>query len=278
MLKDEDWSGKGVLSMKLRVGKIPYANLFPIFYMIEKQGGGDRYDIIEGVPSELNRKLRDNIIDISPSSSIEHLRHPDRYEVIRNHSISADGSIKSILLFSKTPLDSLNGQTILTSSQSETSVALVKIICRKFYNLACVFAPSADPIGKALGSHQAYMLIGDDAIRESHKWPDLHVYDLGSLWKQHTGLPFTYALWLVRKECAAEAPEDLSGFFRDLDTAKKLSQTGLREAAAAWPHKTMLPQEDLIAYWQGISYDLTDEHWKSLSLFRQYAVELGLIP
>jgi len=264
--------------VKLRIGKIPYANLFPIFYMIDKQGGGARYDIIEGVPSDLNQKLRDAIIDVSPSSSIEHLRHPDRYDVIRNHSISADGPIQSILLFSKIPLESLNGQTILTSSQSETSVALVKIICRKFYNLACTFASSAASIGKALPSNPAYMLIGDDAIRESRKWPELHVYDLGSLWKQHTGLPFTYALWLVRKEYAAEDPKTLSGFIRDLDTAKRLSQTGLREAAAAWPHKTLLPQEDLIAYWEAISYDLTDEHRKGLALFRHYAVELGLIP
>lgn len=264
--------------MKLRIGKIPYANLYPIFYMIEKTGGNARYDIIEGVPSELNRKLRDESIDISPSSSIEHLRHPDRYDVIRNHSISADGEIQSILLFSKAPLASLQGQAVLTSSQSETSVALLQIICRKFYDLDCTFASSADPIEKALQSNPAYLLIGDDAIRESHKWPDLHVYDLGSLWKQHTGLPFTYALWLVRKACAAEASETLAGFIRDLDTAKELSQKDLREAAAAWPHRAMLPQEDLIAYWQAISYDLTDEHRKGLALFRRYCVELGLIP
>ncbi len=263
---------------KLRVGKITYANLFPIFYMMEQEGGSSRYDIIDGVPSELNRKLRDGAIDISPSSSIEYLRYPDRYQVIRNHSISADGPIKSILLFSKTSLESLNGQTILTSSQSETSVALVEIICRKFFNLACTFEPSADPVGTALQSSPAYMLIGDEAIQESLKWPDLFMYDLGSLWKQHTGLPFTYALWLVRKECAAEMPEALAEFIRHLDMAKKHAQRGLREAAAAWPHKTLLPQEDLIAYWEGISYDLTSRHWRGLSLFRRYAIELGLIP
>src|SRR5512134_2759317 len=106
--------------MKLHIGRIPYANLFPIFYLMGKRGDAP-YDIIEGVPSELNRKLRDGIIDISPSSSIEHLRHPDKYDVIRNHSISADGPIRSIFLFSRMPLEALDGQTILTSSQSETS-------------------------------------------------------------------------------------------------------------------------------------------------------------
>jgi predicted solute-binding protein len=38
----------------------------------------------------------------------------------------------------------------------------------------------------------------------------------------------------------------------------------------------MLSTSDLIAYWEGISYDLTDEHRKGLALFRQYAEELGL--
>jgi chorismate dehydratase len=264
--------------MKLRIGKISYANLFPIFYMIEKHGGRAQYDIIEGVPSELNRKLRENIIDISPSSSIEHLRNPDKYDVIKNHSISADGPIKSILLFSRIPLEALDGKSILTSSQSETSVALVEIICRKFYNLACTFISSSEPIGKALQSYPAYLLIGDDAISQSRMWPDLHVYDLGSLWKQHTGLPFTYALWLVRKECASQDPETLAGFIRDLDTAKVRSQAHLREVAKAWPHKAMLSTDDLIAYWGGISYDLTDEHGKGLILFRQYAEEIGLLP
>jgi chorismate dehydratase len=261
---------------RLRVGRIPYANLFPIFYMLEKEDRGAAYDFIEGVPSELNRQLRQGVIDVSPSSSIEHLRNPDRYEVIANHSISADGPIRSILLFSRRPLEFLEGQTILTSSQSETSVALIEIICRKFYRLTCRFVSSAEPIGKALQSHPAYMLIGDDAILEARKWPGLHLYDLGSLWKQHTGLPFTYALWLVRKELASGAGP-LSTFIGDLDKAKRLARAGFSEAAGAWPLKALLPEEDLIAYWNGISYDLTEEHWKGLSLFRQYAEELGLL-
>jgi chorismate dehydratase len=263
---------------KLRIGRIPYANLFPIFYMIGKQGGGDRYDIIDGVPSVLNRQLRDGIIDVSPSSSIEHLRYPDAYDVIRNHSISADGPIRSIFLFSRIPLEELAGKTILTSSQSETSAALVKIICRKFYHMTCTFAASGEPIEKALQSHVAYLLIGDDAISQSRRWPDLHLYDLGSIWKQHTGLPFTYALWLVRKESASASPEALAAFIADLDTAKEASLLNLGEIAEAWPMKGMLSADDLIAYWKGISYDLTDEHWKGLALFRQYAEELGLLP
>ena len=262
---------------RLRIGKIPYINLFPIFHVIEKLAGNDRYTIIEGVPSVLNRSLREGSIDISPSSSIEHLRHPDKYDVISNHSVSADGPVRSIYLFSRVPLEALDGQTILTSSQSETSVALLKIICRKFYHLTCTFSSSGEPIETALRSHPSYLLIGDDAISQFRRWQGLHVYDLGDLWKQHTGLPFTYALWLVRKECARTVPAELASFVRDLDRAKELALSDLGRIASAAPFKGILSENALVDYWRGISYDLTEGHLKGLGLFRQYATELGLL-
>jgi len=120
---------------RLRIGKIPYANLFPIFYMIEKESDLSGYEFIEGAPSELNKKIREGLIDISPSSSIEYLRHPDKYTLIENHSISSKGPVGSILLFSKQPIETLDGLSILTSSQSETSVALIQIVMKKFYEL-----------------------------------------------------------------------------------------------------------------------------------------------
>jgi len=121
--------------VKLRIGKIPYANLFPIFYMLEKECDCSSYEFVEGVPSVLNKMLRDGEIDVSPSSSIEYLRNPSLYRIIDGHSISSKGHVKSILLFSKIPIVELNGGTIYVSSQSETSVALLDIILKKFYTI-----------------------------------------------------------------------------------------------------------------------------------------------
>jgi chorismate dehydratase len=121
------------------------------------------------------------------------------------------------------------------------------------------------------------MLIGDDAISQAQHWPGLYIYDLGELWKRHTGLPFTYALWLVRKECPQQTPDALSAFVHDLDRAKEDALAGLREAAEASPFRSMLSEDDLVAYWRGISYDFGPNHKKGLDLFRQYAEELGLL-
>jgi chorismate dehydratase len=264
---------------KLRIGEIPYANLYPIFFMLRKEADLSGYEFVGGVPSDLNRKIREGLIDISPSSSIEYLRHRDRYELIRDHSISSKGPVGSILLFSKTPIEALEGLTVLTSSQSETSVALLRIVLKKFYGLDCFFESSHKPLRDALSSDTPYLLIGDEALREAvRKWPGIiYIYDIGNEWFHHTGLPFTFALWIARRDCCSGKRDLYRKFLEDLDRAKTSAMKNLDKIAAVCPLKDILSEEYLLCYWRQMSFDLTNEHRKGLELFSAYAEELGLI-
>ncbi|MBI5847288.1 MAG: menaquinone biosynthesis protein [Nitrospirae bacterium] len=264
--------------MKLKIGKISYANVWPIFYMLERDADCSSYEFVEGVPSALNRMLREGSIDISPSSSIEYLKNPALYDIIENHSIDSNGPVGSVLLFSKKPIGDLEGETILLTSQSETSIALLQITLRKFYGLSCRYLQTAEPLGKAIRSHAAYLLIGDDALTEAANWPDLHIYDLGQLWTEHTGLPFTYALWLLRKESRREKESLVRRFVSDLEGAQQRALGDLDGIAAVSPFRSILPEKQLADYWRGISYTFSAAHKKGFALFRQYATELGLLP
>jgi len=262
---------------RLLIGEIPYANLFPIFYMLKRESDLSGYEFIEGSPSDLNRQIREGRIDVSPSSSIEYLRHQNKYELIENHSISSAGPVGSILLFSKKPIETLGGLSVLTSSQSETSVALIQIVLNKFYELDCSFQSSTLQLKDALGSSSAYLLIGDEALMESIKWHDLYQYDIGELWYKHTGLPFTFALWIAHKDCCTGKNELYKKFIDDLNRAKSSALNRMETVAASCPLKNMLSEEGLLSYWKKISYDFSDEHKKGLALFNAYAKELGLI-
>lgn len=263
--------------LKLKIGRFSYSNLFPIFYTLEKECDCSEYEFIEGVPSELNKKIRENEIDVSPSSSIEYLRNPDKYDLLEEHSISSKGPVGSIFLFSKRPIETLDGLTVLTSSQSETSVALIKIIFRKFYDIECNLRSSSLPITEAIKSNPAYLLIGDEALGEALKWPKLFIYDIGEMWYKNTGLPSVFALWIIRKSCCEEKAALLEKFKRDLLKAKESALKNFESIAKASPLRKVLSEEELVAYWKGISYDFTDEHRKGLELFRRYSKELGFI-
>lgn len=270
--------------MALKVGRIPFANLYPIFYTLEHEFDCSEYKFIDGVPSALNRMLRTGEIDLSPSSSIEYLRHEDQYTIIKGHSISSTGPVKSIILFSKEPLERLNNKTVLVSAQSETSAALLKIIFEKFLQIKSDLRTAVLNYGSLSLVSDPYLLIGDDAMKavKSYTKSDgpqsLHIYDLGEIWYKYTGLPFIFALWIVRNECLLEKKDLLERFIRDLDKAKELALKGLKKIASKYPEKDILTADELVSYWQkNISYDFSEEHKKGLSLFKKLSAELCLL-
>ena len=264
---------------KLRIGKIPYANLFPIFYMLESECDCSEYEFVEGVPSALNKMLRTGEVDVSPSSSIEYLRHSDEYAIVEDHSISSMGPVGSIILLSGKPIEELNGLSVLTSSQSETSVALLRIIFERFYKVKCDLKTADIHLDSLPSAAEAYLLIGDDALKavknRSAEFP--YIYDLGELWQKHTGLPFTYALWIYKKDCCKEKAELLKRFKSDLNKAKRLALKNFKKIALQSPMRGILTDAELISYWENISYDFGDEHKNGLELFRKFSEELGLI-
>ncbi|HEX8949468.1 MAG TPA: menaquinone biosynthesis protein [Dissulfurispiraceae bacterium] len=268
--------GKGE---KLRIGRIPYANLFPIFYMLQKERDCSCYEFVEGVPSKVNALLRSGQIDVSPSSSIEYLRNPSYYRIVEGNSVSSRGPVGSVFLFSARPIEELGGVAVYTTSQSETSVGLLKIILAKFYGLNCPMETTDRP--ETAG--EAFLLIGDDALKYSSKLlvarHSLRVYDLGELWYRHTGLPFVFALWIIRdgtgggRECRSEL---LERFAADLTYAKEAALGNLPGIARHAPLRTFMSEEEILSYWKKLDYELTEEHRKGLGLFGKYLDELRL--
>lgn len=275
--------------MLLKIGKINYANLYPIFYTLEKECGPSLCRFVEGVPSEINRLLREGALDISPSSSIEYLRRPDEYVLIEGHSINSTGPIESILLFSKSPLKDLDGGIVFASDQSETSTALLRIILKKFFGIDAKIVVSGTDMDLHFAESAAHMLIGDDALRarkdvrrrgprgagEMHGDAAPYIYDLGDLWYKNTGLPFVFALWMgVRERFESGA---FAGFVDMLDSAKRFAVGNFDAIARDNPYAGIMSAEELISYWKNISYDLDEGHKKGLNLFKEYLTEEGIL-
>ena len=267
---------------RLKVGRIPYANLYPIFYYLDNKCDISDYRFIKGVPSKLNKMLRDGEVDVSPSSSIEYLMNKERYLMLPWFSISSSGPIKSILLFSKCPIDELGGKTIAVSSESETSTLLLKIILKEFFSVECRFEQeSRRSVRNILTSFPAILHIGDTAMIEAHKLSldkqrqsSMYVYDLGDLWDKFTGLPFVFALWVVRKEIAEEKSDLIKKLSDDLIKAGEFAASRFRVIAREAPHNKSLSEKELVEYWKLITYDFSEKQLEGLNLFEKYAKRL----
>jgi len=116
----------------LAVGEIPYLNMLPIFTALKKHFDTTGISFYMGHPSELNTKLRDRTVDISPSSSIEYAKNHENYFIVPDISISSLRKVKSVLLFSPFDVEKENGFKIFSTSHSDTSTYLLKITLREF--------------------------------------------------------------------------------------------------------------------------------------------------
>jgi len=261
----------------LRIGEINYLNCTPLFTSLRSNFQDSGYTFISGHPSELNAQLRRGDLDICPSSSIEFAQNPDLYLILPHLSISSKGPVKSVLLFSKLPIDSLDGVAIGLTGESETSVILLKILLSLKFSFTNSYYKVAESDHDFSGSHEALLLIGDRALIEASKKSAGHIYDLGELWYEFTGLPFVFALWLLRADALNRSAETVQLFHERLVFSKQKAVASLAEIAATLKQNSWTNSSFLINYWSIISYDLTEEHVEGLKLFYRYATACGFI-
>lgn len=261
----------------LRVGRIPYANLIPIFHALTTHFSLENVRFVSGTPSQLNRMLRSGRLDISPSSSIEYAMHPERYLLCPDISIASRAKVMSVLLLSNDPLNKLPEGPIAVTRASDTSVVLLEILLRESLGKRNRLVRTALPPGEALRRHPAYLAIGDEALQASLSRTARHVTDLGEWWRRETGTPFVFALWIVSREALPRRREALRGFARTLLTAKRIARESLTRPEHLRIGPDWMPKELRTAYWRNLSYDL-DEEAEGLLRFFRLAKKIGRIP
>lgn len=261
---------------QIRAGKLNYLNAI-IFYM-EMESALNDIKYVDGTPAVLNRLLRKGEIDISPSSSIEFAFSPRTYLVLPDLSISSYGEVKSVLLFSKHSLTGLNLKKIAISSASATSFALLRIILGKFISIKVEYQHTTAHPEDAIRTFDALLLIGDEALNFSKKWRNNFVYDMGKLWQELTGLPFVFALWIIRRDSFARHREKIKKIHEVLLKAKERFAKERESYLKDLPHLKYMDREFILDYWNTINYDLNEEHLRSINKFYELSAELNILP
>lgn len=264
--------------MSLTIGRITYANCIPFFHYLRDTGFSG--EIVDGVPADLNRRLAAGEIDVCPSSSFEYALHHKDYLLLPGHSISSVGPVYSVLLFAPDDLSALSGQSIALTGESATSVNLLKVVLQEFCGVSDIDCAVPDvEVEALLASGQSALLIGDRALRAGQNVPEgMRIYDLGAIWYHYTGLPFVYALWLVRRDAVARQASAVADFARQLAQARSRAFEALSHIAKQCEGNVPLTGEALVQYWERLSFDLTDGHLEGLRLFFTLCQKYALLP
>jgi len=235
----------------IKLGRISYANMAPVFFRVEAE-----YEEVTGVPTELNRLLLAGELDTAPISSIEYARHADTLRLLPRLCVSSEGAVDSIQLVSRVPLEEI--KTVGITPESATSVVLTKVLLPHAAHV---------PLGEPA---DAKLLIGDAALKSAFEDPTPH-HDLGKLWLERTGLPMVFAVWA--------APDPPSPDLIELEDALVASVRAARANPEALAYESAerygYPAGFLARYFEKLRYRFGPRERAGLYTFLELAHEVG---
>lgn len=258
------------MTQPLRLGRIDFVNILPVHLHLEADEA--LYGQVRGVPSALNRMLRSGELDLGVVSSVEYALHAENYLLLPGLSISSDGPVGSVMLFSQLPMDQWAGRAVEAPFESNTSVALAKVLMHRLWRLDCPLRGEGEDPGAA-----AFLRIGDRALTEAASGRWAHVWDMGQQWKQLTGLPFVFAVWAVRRQVADQRRHDVSRLHLMLREARRRGEADLT-ACAAEAHRILGGSPSAyLRYYNLLRFGLGPLFRQGLSQFYEFLAQLGVI-
>jgi len=259
---------------RLRISAISYLNTAPLMWDFEHGEAGSDFDLSYTLPAACARALEAGSADIGIIPVAAYPQIPDLV-VLPGVAIASRNAVRSILLVSKVPIDRI--RTVALDTSSMTSVALTKVLFEKWLGAGRTFTAMPPDIDKMLAVHDAALLIGDPALQIDRSL--YFTLDIAEEWIRHTGKPFVFAFWAVRKAALREsASQDLAGIFQQCRD-HGLDPASLNHIAHEWSPRMGLHEADVRSYLtENIYYHLDPPCLEGLQLFYRYAAEVGALP
>lgn len=244
---------------KIKISAVSYQNTIPFLYGIENSEFIDRNTCVSlDIPSECARKLLDNEVDIGliPIAVLPLL---EKYTIVSDFCIGAEGDVKTVLLLSDVPLNEI--ERVYLDYQSRTSVNLLIVLAKHFWEINPVFKHARPGYEDEISGTTAGVVIGDRCFSLKDKYN--YVYDLSGEWTKFTNLPFVFACWVANKELDAE-------FVKQFNLALESGTQHIAESIKNYSNH-LLNDEELANYLKNdIKFILDDKKRKGLDLFLDY--------
>ncbi|MEI6122847.1 MAG: menaquinone biosynthesis protein [Bacteroidota bacterium] len=193
------------MTPKLRITAVSYANTYPFVYGIEQSGILKNYELCLRPPAACALSFVRGECDVAlvPVGALSQLSD---YTIVTDLCIGAVNDVKSVLLVSNKSISEI--KSIGLDDESETSVRLAKVLAKHFWHISPIWQKIQVKDFARHNDLDAFVVIGDKAFEISNRFA--YKIDLASEWKQHTKLPFVFAVWVCRNHVSNDLILDFS--------------------------------------------------------------------
>lgn len=250
---------------RFKLSAVSYLNTKPLLYGLLRSDVSEQLDMELAIPSECARRLVAGTTDLAlvPVAVLAEL--PD-YRIVSDYCIGTNGAVATVGIYGEVPIEAMT--SIYLDHHSRTSIMLAQLLLEEHWQLAPHLLPAKEGYLDKIGGTVGGVVIGDRTIGLDQRFP--YFYDLGEVWKQHTGLPFVFAAWVSRRELPADFLEQFN--------------EALASGVAKVPELQLLlsspnPSFDLVHYFtHNIDYHLDAGKREALERFLAYVEQKEVIP
>ena len=280
----------------VRIGCVKYLNTLPL---IEGLGAWQGCELVASAPSGLIGMLRRGEVDVALASVVDAARSDGvtkgRSDEVKGGGvvllpvgmIGCEGATLTVRVFSRVPIERIT--RVAVDSESHTSVVLMQVVMWKRYGRRVEVVqmggntrtPSAidslgtSPAGAGEVGEEAMLLIGDKVVTDAPSEGEYPFQmDLGAAWKELTGLPFVYAMWMCR--AGEEGSMKVRAAAMMLERARLHNATRMDWIVARHAGERGWAR-DLAAQYVGslLKYDVGEPEREAVEKFVSWAAEMG---
>ena len=247
---------------RYKVTVVNYLNSKPFIYGIEQSDLFRDVQLLQEYPSQCAESLINGDTDVAliPAAMILRLKEP---HIVSRYCIGADGPVQTVCVFSEVPIE--QADNVYLDYQSSTSVRLFQVLAKEYWSISPRWVKAYPGYTSEIKGTTAGVLIGDRTIPFLDKYP--YIYNLGEIWKQHTGLPFVFAAWVASFRVEQEFVDRF-----DMALTAGLQQRDLIAERNAFLNSNVFSVKEY--YRQYIDYELDEKKKESLHLFLRKVSEL----
>ncbi len=245
--------------MKKIIGTVPFVNSYPLTFYINDIDSNINLKYF--YPNNLMESLMQKKANISLLPIASHFRNNNAFS-LNKYCISSKGQVKSVILLSKSNFKDID--TIFFDSRSKSSNLLMRVIAEKFFKInfeAKTYVPTRS---MTFEPNAGYVVIGDLGLEIStSKMPGFKIYDLGEIWFNETGYPFTFASFNYVETPSKDVISVLdSSFERGIKSLEKILDYIININDINVSHKLIKKYLE-----KNIVYEFSKDHFSGVDLF-----------
>ena len=249
---------------KIKISAVSYLNTLPFVNGIMHSGMFDNYDLQLDIPSICARKFLNYEVNIAlvPVAALKKIKS---YKLLNKYCIGSNGKVRTVILLSQVPLQSIN--TIHLDYHSLTSVNLAKILAKSHWHISPGWVNLNEFTEANMIQLESLVAIGDKTFLLEKEFK--YVFDMANEWKNYTGLPFVFACWVAHENIGNEVIEQLE---QTLEWGVNHKNNAIENLF----DKKRFPSVNILEYLEkNIDFIFDDNKHKAMNLFLAYMDDLN---